>query len=335
MCSIWLACAHCLGSLGLFLILIPSCCPLHTSTSNRFTLLLLKFALYSLFLSPLICFVLTLSQSFVECYTSIAAAALPNAGLPVELRLALPAVPSSAMPGKYCKCNATGTCQNCACAKSGTGCTSCIPGLKNRCKNGGTRAPFQEQAKSTGLSANCRAIRYPASQPVLQSVHVNNSALPPRPMGISASQPATLGIASSATPGAEENISSVAAVGANSTDDHTTTTTGAAPSPASSVTRSASQPAVDLPAMQSACSSDEPSLHGVSLVVEGPTRVEDHTSSDSSVRNSDRAPVQMDGVQCPNIRNVYDEVVHWRKGFFKVPTGSVGKAFVRTIAGLL
>ena len=110
--------------------------------------------------------------------------------------------------------------------------------------------------------------------------------------------------------------------------------TGAAPSPASSVTGSASQPAVDLPAIQSACSGDEPSLHGVSLV-EGPTRVEDHTPSDSSVRNTDRAPVQVDAVQCLNIRNVYDEVVHWRKRFFKVPTGSVGKAFVRTMAGLL
>ena len=155
----------------------------------------------------------------MECYTSIATAALPSADLPVELCLALPAVPSSAMPGKCCKCNATGTCQNCACAKSGTGCTSCIPGLKNRCKNGGTRAPFQEQASSTGLSANCGAIRYPASQPVPQSVHDNNSAFPPRPMGISASQPAVSGIASNATPGAEDNIS-VAAVAANSTDDH-------------------------------------------------------------------------------------------------------------------
>ena len=71
-CSIWLACAH---SLGLFPILIASCCAFHTSISNRFTLLLLKFALYSLYLSTLICFVLPLSQSYVECYTLIAIAA--------------------------------------------------------------------------------------------------------------------------------------------------------------------------------------------------------------------------------------------------------------------
>ena len=37
----------------------------------------------------------------------------------------------------------------------------------------------------------------------------------------------------------------------------------------------------------------------------------------------------------PSIAKVYDEVVHWKKNFFKVPTGAPGKAFVSTLALLL
>ena len=36
---------------------------------------------------------------------------------------------------RCCKCNASGTCMNCTCAKSGSTCTDCAPGGKDRCRN--------------------------------------------------------------------------------------------------------------------------------------------------------------------------------------------------------
>ena len=40
---------------------------------------------------------------------------------------------------KCCKCNANGTCRNCACVKSGSTCTVCAPGEKDRCRNSQSR----------------------------------------------------------------------------------------------------------------------------------------------------------------------------------------------------
>ena len=34
-----------------------------------------------------------------------------------------------------CKCNKSGTCQGCACAKDNAACVSCLPGKLGKCKN--------------------------------------------------------------------------------------------------------------------------------------------------------------------------------------------------------
>ena len=37
---------------------------------------------------------------------------------------------------------------------------------------------------------------------------------------------------------------------------------------------------------------------------------------------------------CKNMKEVYDEVVHWRRNLFQVPSGSAGRAFVAELARL-
>ena len=66
---------------------------------------------------------------------------------------------------KCCTCNASGSCANCVCAKHGKSCENCIPGIKNRCKNGGLRHGYgsisnsasQENTPSGELSNSQRA----------------------------------------------------------------------------------------------------------------------------------------------------------------------------------
>ena len=107
-------------TLGLISVLLTISCAVRTPLADKSALLGL-----SLYVPAFVCFVYSSSQSSVECHAFVRAEALPSTALHFELCTVLPSlhiVPPGAMPGKCCKC---------ICAKSDTGCVSCMPGLKN------------------------------------------------------------------------------------------------------------------------------------------------------------------------------------------------------------
>lgn len=93
---------------------------------------------------------------------------------------------------KCCKCNATGSCVGCVCAKGGTQCVNCVPGAKNRCKNGGLRLSFAPSSVSSQHSTAALA----SSAPVVES---SASALVSSQSGLGSAPAAS---ASSPSPGA-------------------------------------------------------------------------------------------------------------------------------------
>ena len=54
--------------------------------------------------------------------------------------------------GKCCSCNAKGICSKCRCATNHTFCVNCAPGGRQRCQNGGNRAPFRTAGRSNDLT---------------------------------------------------------------------------------------------------------------------------------------------------------------------------------------
>ena len=61
----------------------------------------------------------------------------------------------------------------------------------------------------------------------------------------------------------------------------------------------------------------------------------ERVSSYHSSQSGPSGPVPRLDPPSPAISSAFDEVVHWRKRFFKIPTGSVGKDFVNLIAAKL
>ena len=156
-----------------------------------------------------------------------------------------------------CRCNRSGRCRNCSCAKSGKTCQGCLPQRLGNCTN--ASQPLQP------LQSLQRSPTGPSQSMSMSPLSLSNQNVTTIPE----------------TPNASANTIS--------------------PLDEVSQTRSSMNITWPLPALQ------PPNFMWGSCSGE---------------------------ILCTRIEQAYEEVVHWRRNLFQVPSGAAGKAFVSELARL-
>ena len=205
-----------------------------------------------------------------------------------------------------CRCDKTGTCKGCSCAKEGRNCDNCLPGHLNKCQN-------STSGLMTGSKANTSSSCSTASHQLMSTIipaatsETDSGTSPSIPIFTTAF-PAngTISAATSAT-------STPTSVTPRTTSDTSTTTPGLLLPPDNHLSSSVSpvssffNPQTPIPAIPNATYPDLDFTWG--------------TFSGSEMLTT--------------INKAYDEIVHWRHNLFLIPTGSDGNSFVQELARLL
>ena len=218
----------------------------------------------------------------------------------------------------FCKCNCNGRCTRCKCYKEGRSCTNCQSLHLNKCKNlkSSPAVTVTRLSLSASLTSpvSVQSVVPPSSSqyavvPVLSSQLVDVPVLSSR----------------SVDPPASSSLVSVQSVVPASSSQ-------------SDVVPVLSSQSLDVPGISSQFV-DTPALPIQSV--------------DTPVLSSQFVDIQplpsFTPSQCPDfkwdeldgkifaeaVNSCYDEIVHWRRNIFKIPSGKTGKAFVREMTKLL
>ena len=307
---------------------------------------------------------------------------------------------------KCCKCNANGTCRNCACVKSGSTCTVCAPGEKDRCRNSQSRTgsdcsavathKSQPQSPSTAIHANelARGVIEAALKAVYRKTPTNgrrseeSSSSPNNdddqwdgqsdfcvsPLCYRAPLPSTSPLCFRAP------LTSTSASLAESTEGKPLEFSSDTAVPSSSdmegesrqleATHGASvgidngeferdenthSSGKGLSGINAASHDPEDNVISTQLLFSNSTSPSTSFLSDTNLHHEQPSTAPNSAATVPNasateeydpsallfpdatsprepICEAYDEVCHWKKSFFKIPNGSVGKSFVNEIA---
>ena len=214
---------------------------------------------------------------------------------------------------KCCKCNTTGSCSTCTCAKSKTPCVNCMPGAKHRCKNSGFRLPFTKNLDIAGQ---------PGSLLNAAGTAARSSSTPTRPAAQLRQTQSTSQKSARPSAGASTRAS------------------------VSGVTGRSQPLAVACATMQlessSGFSSSQPvcgKAHSNQIALFA------NCADDSSTNHATDVPCSTEVVCCATgantsdlgdaITTAYEKVIHWRQNLFMVPYGKTGGDFVDDLAALI
>ena len=164
------------------------------------------------------------------------------------------------LPMSCCRCNRSGKCRSCVCAKSGKRCTNCLPIRLSNCQNHTDQG--QEEDNTDDHSDS------------VVSALVNDHGEIPQ------------------------------------VDEH------------SQLQRLTSQPSVE--------SIPQPEIAGESILNLNNSLPPYTSVNDSNFQWGGLIGAEVD----QELSKVYEEVVHWRRNLFKIPSGRHGKAFVQEMASL-
>ena len=198
------------------------------------------------------------------------------------------------MPKVCCRCNASGRCTNCSCKKSNRKCVNCLPFRQGHCNNPRTRAT------TTPL----------LGQPLenQDQSQTDSGDGESRPMSVQTSSPNFTPRHFDTSPVLKIQPPTVM------TDDSTSTMENSA---------SVFTTPINYEATSSENSSQTDQLGPPPLPEYTPAPHPTFTWGDKDGKTFTNA-----------IQQCYDEVVHWKKKPFKIPTGKVGKTFVLELTRL-
>lgn len=268
---------------------------------------------------------------------------------------------------KCCSCNSSGVCKNCKCARAGTPCTNCAPSRHGKCLNHvllGENNPSQPHAEPL-----TKDIAIPSSQraPLQRSKRFNSTVIISRSCRspeLCSTENNEEDVSQGSVPPQVSKFPPPPAnvqVQVNQDDDDTYSregvsyeTSDAAASEVSPQNSSNEAPTFRSQHVRSATRSASEVRAGVTHEV---ARVQGLTTLEANIENDDtpvHGPDESDNsCMAPGDRETdyvwgevdgktftmlmegaYAEVVHWRRNIFNVPSGSVGKDFVRELSHL-
>ena len=227
-----------------------------------------------------------------------------------------------------CRCNGSGRCRNCSCSKAGKLCVDCLPQRKGRCCNeshASSQTPTQPSSQTTpgasnipSLGSTCFGIQ--DTQPPTQSS-------PDNEMAHETSDQRSLADNS----GMSSLIGNNGMLGAGldflpvflpEQQDQ-------------QIQEDLQLPTVIIPCDQTTTTLEtvsqhplsQPSNHGLSATPDWPSPA---LHPPLTCWSSYEGKAYYDAVT-----NAYNEVIHWRRNVFLVPSGTTGKAFVSELARLM
>ena len=212
-----------------------------------------------------------------------------------------------------CRCNASRRCKNCSCKKVNKACSNCQPLRLGNCRNTQESAPTvptsfsNEERQHAGAEDNALT---PVEEAITDTAAPNTcTATTPTPAAANFTPAAATCTASTPTPTNLSNVNTQP----SPTDNAQLST--AQPSPQAS--QIPPQPPHQNPSTVAANTSQ--SLPQFSPITATNFHWGDMTGEEFS----------------QTINTYYEEIVHWKKNIFKIPSGKAGKAFVIELARLL
>ena len=200
-----------------------------------------------------------------------------------------------------CRCNGSGRCVSCACARAKKDCTNCLPSRRSRCSNFVPPPNIPQLSRSLSteamLEVSLEVVQETGSEGHESTSVLNRNALP-----ASKRDPATTGLCLRSPP-----LSNEPATAAN-TGFRMEVTENDTPTPRPGSLRSP-------PSNEPTCTIDLPQFTPMA----NPIFTWGSHSSESFNHS---------------LNATYAEVVHWKMNSFRVPQGSVGKSFVSELARL-
>ena len=245
---------------------------------------------------------------------------------------------------KCCACNSSGSCKFCVCVPSNRRCTNCSPSQHSRCENialpGTTRTtrttslakPSRVSASTSKPSKRCslslRSVSSSrSSSPLASSCPPSLVASNAEKTGVSAAADQNAGVASTSHSSRRTNTPARETPGAKNGGDSKENETSAD----AEVTNATDERERDLP--PSDRQENETSAHAEA------TNATDERARDlPPFRPAAKPDFQwgsLNGEEFAHaIHCAYMEVVHWRRNVFLVPSGRVGKQFIRELTSL-